>query len=258
MALEFTGTSLAMTENGLNTAAQKLGVSPVEIWTVFEVETKGCGFLPDRRPPILYERHIFHRLTNGQFDDGDISDKQPGGYGADGAHQYDRLARAVAVNREAALKSCSWGLGQIMGENFACGSFTNVEDMVTAMCGSEDAQLMSVVGFIESNKIVDNLKNHQWAAFAKVYNGPTFHDHNYDTNLANAFAKYSAGPLPDLSIRTAQLYLNYRGFNTGGVDGIMGNHTRAAIAQFQHENHLDPTGEIDDATLAALTPTAAG
>ncbi|MDE3197523.1 MAG: DUF3380 domain-containing protein [Acidobacteriota bacterium] len=256
MPLEFTSASLAMTTSGMNAAAEQLGVSPIEIWTVFDVETKGCGFLPDRRPPILYERHIFHRLTAGQFDDGDISDKAPGGYGPDGAHQYDRLDRAIALNREAALKSCSWGLGQIMGENFAAGGFPNVEGMVTAMCTGEDAQLLAVAGFIVANRLVDALKNHRWAAFASVYNGPSYIENRYDTKLAGAFAKFSAGALPDLNLRSAQLYLTYRGFNTGGVDGLMGPRTRSAITQFQQMSHLPVTGVIDSATLTALQPNA--
>src|SRR5262249_21522773 len=54
-----------------------------ELWTVLNVETSGCGSLSDRRPQILYERHVFHRLTGGRFDDGDLSDSASGGYGAE-------------------------------------------------------------------------------------------------------------------------------------------------------------------------------
>lgn len=63
MAQDFTGNSLAMTSDGLSAAAAKLGVSPVEIWTVFAVETSGCGFLNTRSPIIRYERAVFSKLT---------------------------------------------------------------------------------------------------------------------------------------------------------------------------------------------------
>jgi hypothetical protein len=43
-------------------------VGLAEIWAVFSVETSGCGFLTDRRPKILFERHIFSHLTNGRYD----------------------------------------------------------------------------------------------------------------------------------------------------------------------------------------------
>ena len=132
MPLLFQGTALALSSEGLAAVAGSLGVHAPEIWAVLAVETKGCGYLPDRRPQILYERHIFHRLTRGQFDDGDISDRSPGGYGPTGPHQYERLAAAIEKDRAAALQSVSWGLGQIMGENFVAAGFQNVEDMVTA------------------------------------------------------------------------------------------------------------------------------
>lgn len=87
---------------------------------------------------IIYERHILHRLTNGRYDDADISDPTPGGYGPRGALQYDRLALAISKDRTAALQSASRGIGQIMGMNYTRVGFHNVEDMVAAMSDSED------------------------------------------------------------------------------------------------------------------------
>src|SRR5579859_2008416 len=103
MPLQFAGAGLPMSSDGFTKACDLLSVKAAEIWAVLAVETSGCGYLPDRRPQILFERHIFHRLTNGQYDDGDISDPSPGGYGPRGAPQYDRLARAISKDRNAAL-----------------------------------------------------------------------------------------------------------------------------------------------------------
>jgi N-acetylmuramidase len=139
--LPFQLAALALSSDGLNAAAANIGVHAPEVWTVLGVETSGCGFLLDRRPQILFERHIFHRLTGGRYDDGQISDPTAGGYGAYGAHQYDRLALAIAKDRNAALQSASWGIGQIMGMNFRVAGFSNVEDMVAAVCASEELQL---------------------------------------------------------------------------------------------------------------------
>lgn len=135
--LPFQGKAVALSSDGLATLAGNLNVHAPEIWAVLAVETSGCGYLPDRRPQILFERHVFHRLTNGQYDDGDISDPTSGGYGPRGAPQYDRLARAIGKDRSAALQSASWGIGQIMGMNYAKAGFQNVEEMVVAMSGSE-------------------------------------------------------------------------------------------------------------------------
>jgi len=254
MPLEFTGNSLAITSNGFAESANDLGVKAPEIWTVFAVETSGCGFLPDRRPPILYERHIFHRLTGGRFDDGDISDPSPGGYGPAGAPQYDRLARAIALDRNAALQSASWGLAQIMGMNFRLAGFNGVEDMVSALCDSEDSQLLAFAAFLKGSKLAGSLQIHDWTSLARGYNGPNFAENQYDAKLRGEFQKFSAGPLPDITTRAAQLYLTFRGFHPGPVDGVAGSLTRDALRQFPQTNGLPVTGLADDATLAALTP----
>ena len=43
----------------------------------------------------------------------------------------------------------------------------------------------------------------------------------------------------------------------GGADGVFGPGTTAAVASFQSARGLPPTGEVDAATLAALTPATA-
>lgn len=250
--MTFVGQSRPMTSGGIAGAAGDLSVNAQEVWTVISVETAGCGFLPDRRPQILFERHIFHRLTNGRFDDGDISDPSPGGYGAAGAHQYDRLAAAMALDQEAAFQSTSWGLGQILGTNFAAAGFASVDLMVQAMIDTEDAQLAAVGAFIVANRLDRALKAHDWTSFARGYNGPDFAANHYDVRLRGEFQKFSVGVLPDLAVRAAQLFLTYRGFHPGPVDGFLGPLTRSAIVEFQKQSGLAQTGAVDDALLAAL------
>jgi hypothetical protein len=80
-----------------------VGVDPAVLWSVVVVETSGCGFLPDRRPFILFERHIFSRQTGRRFDAShpEISGP-PRGYGRAGIHQYNRWRRrspAIGVRR---------------------------------------------------------------------------------------------------------------------------------------------------------------
>ena len=248
----FTGSSKALTEEGILTAAQQLGVGPAEVWTVLMVETGGCGFLPDRRPPILFERHYFHRLTGGRFEDGDISDPKAGGWGAAGSHQYERLARAIALDREAALQSTSWGMGQIMGENFASAGFTNVDAMVNAMAESEDAQIAAMSSFVRVRPTLANpLKAHDWPMFAKAYNGPNYGSNSYDTKLRDAFQSMAGGKLPDLQVRAAQLYMTFLGLNPGPVDGIMGPKLEASLARLQ-------VTTVDDALIVRLEKMLSG
>jgi hypothetical protein len=252
-AASFTGTSRPLTGAGLAAAADRLAVGAEEIWTVIRVETGGSGFLADRRPQILFERHVFHRLTGGRFDDhGEVSDPNPGGYGALGAHQYDRLSVAIALDRTAALQSASWGLAQILGVNFSDAGFASVDSMVQQMIDGEDAQLASMSAFITTNRLDRALKIHDWATFARGYNGPAYAASHYDLRLRGEFQKLSAGVLPDLDVRAAQSFLTFRGYDPGPIDGLLGPLTRSAIAEFQHANGLAETGTVDPALLAAL------
>jgi len=256
MGLNFTGRSTALTATGLANATEILSVKAPELWTVLAVETKGCGFLPSRKPQMLYERHYFSRLTNHVYDDDDISSPQPGGYGMPGEPQYGRLARAIELNRDAALQSCSWGLGQIMGSNYKLAGFPEAEDMVAAMCAAEDAQLLAFAKFLRSTKLDAALRAHDWAALARGYNGPDYAINQYGVKLAAAYRKYSNGASPDLAVRTAQLYLAYAGFNPGPVDGASGSLAQTALRQFQQRKGLPVTGTPDNATLMALEPAA--
>src|SRR5882724_3864551 len=88
-----------LTNTGFDRALTLLGARREALWAVLSVETAGCGYLPDRRPKILFERHHFSRLTQHRFDDSypDVSSPTAGGYGASGAHQYDRLAVAESL-----------------------------------------------------------------------------------------------------------------------------------------------------------------
>ena len=250
--MEFAGHSRALSRDGLGVAVATLGTPAAEFWTIVDVETPGTGFLPDRRPQILFERHIFHRLTGGRFDDGEISSPTPGGYGASGAHQYERLARAIALDRNAALESASWGLGQVLGANFARVGFPGVEAMVAAMMDSEDAQAAALASFVRQAGLARALQAHDWVAFARGYNGPNYAVNQYDVKLAQSYQQFAAGPLPSLEIRMAQLYLTFLGYTPGPVDGTMGPRTRAALIRFQTREGLPITGSIDRAVLERL------
>jgi len=252
--VDFAETGMALTTAGLDEASHAAGIGLPEIWTVVSVETSGCGFLPDRRPKILFERHIFHRLTGGRYDadDPDISQPTAGGYGPGGAHQYERLAAAIRYDRTAALQSASWGMGQIMGENFRAAGFARVEDMVNAMVASEDGQLLAGVKFMVANGMTAPLRDRNWAGFARRYNGPDYARNNYDGHLQHFYQKYTDSSTPNLQIRAAQVYLVYNGITHLAVDGVAGPSTEAAVRQFQRSIGVEPSGIIDDALITQL------
>lgn len=250
--IPFRTNPIPLTSSALSPLLRNLGVSAAEIWTVLAVETSGCGFLPDGRPQILFERHIFHRLTRGQYDDGQISDPTPGGYGTRGSHQYMRLSAAIALNRDAALRSASWGIGQIMGMNYARAGFHSVEEMVGAMCESEDHQLTALGAFLVATGLHRFLQAHDWVSFARGFNGPNYFLNNYDVRLSLEFRRLTTGPLPDLNVRAAQLYLTYLGFSPGPIDGFTGQRTISALTAFQSTRNLAPCTMINGDTIAQL------
>ncbi|BAL27487.1 N-acetylmuramidase domain-containing protein [Azoarcus sp. KH32C] len=258
MALEFAGMARPIDSEGFEGAAEKLGIRAAELWTVVGVETSGCGYLADRRPTILFERHVFSKETKRRFDakHGDISNRHAGGYGAAGSHQYERLASAISLDRQAALRSTSWGIGQVMGYNAAMAGYADAEEMIEAMSASETAQFDALAAFIRAAKLDGVLRTHDWGRFAAGYNGPNYRINNYDTRLAATFQRFERGALPDLQIRAAQLYLTYLGFDPQGVDGIMGRFTRSAMNEFQDKAGIQMTDFVDDDTFAALKKAA--
>jgi N-acetylmuramidase len=144
-----------------------------------------------KRPKILFEAHVFGRLTRHRWDEAHPNVSSPSWnralYGADGARQYDRLAEAVALDRAAALQSASWGMFQILGLNYADSGFGSVEDFVTAMCTGEGAQLEAFAAFCRHNGLDRALRARDWTRFALGYNGPGEAENDYDGKLAAAY-----------------------------------------------------------------------
>lgn len=261
--MEFAGSGRPMSQAGMAAALTSLGMDPHAdlpvLWAVLLVESRGFGFMPDRRPKILFERHIFHKETGGRFatQAPDLSAPSNGGY-IGGATEYDRLGRALALCRaaklgdEPALRSASWGMGQVMGFNAIAAGFAGAADMARRMADSEDAQLAGMAGFIASQKLDRHLRARNWAGFARGYNGAGFAKFHYDVKLAEAFAKFSSGVTRDLAARAAQAALMYLGFNVGEPDGVVGQNTRRAVAAFR----ADGRDALDEATMAALARKA--
>jgi hypothetical protein len=250
----FIGASEPLTKTGFKSVVDDLGIGIPELVAVLMVESKSCGFLPDRRPIILFERHIFHKLTAGRFSaaNPDISNPVAGGYlGLE--REYPRLEKAMKFDPAAALKSASWGAGQIMGFNHEAAGFNDVESMVASMQKSEDDQLAAVGQFLDANNLVGFLKAKNWSGFAKGYNGKDFAKNKYDVRLSSEFQKASsAGALPDLDVRRAQLYLTYLKIDPQGVDGVLGKFTRDAILRFRQANNLGNSDRVDKGLLEAL------
>ncbi len=183
-----------LTEADFQAAAKELGCEVAAIKAVSEVEAPRGGFLSDGRVRILFERHKFHEFTGGRFSAGhpDISNRKPGGYGAEGAHQYVRFSKAFRLDPQAAMKSASWGKFQIMGFNHLAAGFSTVDAFVDAMKVSEGEQLKAFVSVIKAWGLAGALRRLDWAGFAGPYNGPQYKKNRYDTKMAAAHRKFKA------------------------------------------------------------------
>jgi hypothetical protein len=256
--MDFAGPGKPLTQIALDQAGGIIGIPAGAMWAVIHVESSGGGYLDDRRPKILFERHLFHRATGGRFDatHPDISNSSAGGYGPGGAHQYSRLAEAAALDRQAALSSASWGLGQVLGSNFRVAGFSSVEDMVAKMVHSERDQLLGMFHFIDGNDLGIHLQNRNWLRFALGYNGPNAEANDYPGKLQRAFEQFNNGSPPDIQVRIAQLALTFLGHNPGAVDGLFGDNTRRALQAFQSAEGLQRTTELTGDAFDALVEKA--
>lgn len=195
---ELIGAALPMAEGDYRAAAAVLGVGVPKIKAVQEVESRGRAYHPDtRRPIILYEPHVFHRLTKGRFSDSHAELSYPTWgtepYPSSQTTRYAQLKAAMALDETAALKSCSWGLFQIMGFNCRLAGFDTVQGFVAAVCRSEGEQLLAFARFVSADTdLKQALRLGDWAGFARRYNGPGYAQHGYDQKLKVAFARQRA------------------------------------------------------------------
>lgn len=168
------------------------------IRAVAEVEGGGVGFTTfdgEKRPIILFEPHIFYRELKAK---GITPVESEICYPKWGEHpyppgqkaQYDRLDHAAKIDREASLKSCSWGMFQILGGNYkSCGCDT-LQEFINAMYKSEDEHLRLFCNLIRNWGLDKALQSKDWIAFAKAYNGPAYEKNRYHFRLNTAYIKY--------------------------------------------------------------------
>ncbi len=181
-------------------AAEILNVEEAAIRAVHQVESGGRnGFLPDGRPMILFEGHIFW----SQLKKRNINPEEHAKGNEDilfprwnrtaykgGAAEYERLNRAILIHREAAQASASWGMFQIMGFNHALCGYRSVSDYVSAMESSANNQFLAFVKFLQSTQLDIPLRNLNWVGFAEKYNGPGYKQNHYDEKLQKAYLQY--------------------------------------------------------------------
>lgn len=197
-AAGFVGKATPLADIDLPRIGHTIDVGEDEIHAVIDVEASGGGFDKLKRPKMLFEPHVFFRNLTGVERTHAVSAGlayaawRPGIYPSD---SYPRLSAAMAINETAALKAASWGLGQILGENFVAAGYESPQQMVLAFVeGGESEHLAAMVRFIVYNRLDDELRAHNWSGFARGYNGAQYAKHGYHTKLAARYAWWAKVP----------------------------------------------------------------
>jgi len=188
-----------ITDEQLVIIAMDFGIKLPALKAIIEVECKGSGFNADGTPVILYERHKFYEGLRGinwitkskewYAKYPDLCNPKAGGYGKY-SDQHNKLTRAATLNREVALESCSWGMGQVMGYHWKSLGYESLQAFVNAMYLSEYDQVVAMCRFLNVNGIIKYINANDWAGVALRYNGKAYKKNNYDVKLRDAYKKF--------------------------------------------------------------------
>ncbi|MBE9184888.1 N-acetylmuramidase family protein [Microcoleus sp. LEGE 07076] len=162
---------------------------------VMKVESAGSGFLlkepSPARPKILFEAHWFYKLTPKPVSQSrpDLSspvwdrDLYKGG----SAEWDERLLDAMEFDEIQALKSASFGLGQVMGFNYTVAGCASIQQFIQENFAGEYWQARHMMNYIVNKNLLGHLKRKNWNKFAFGYNGEKYWENEYDIKLAKAY-----------------------------------------------------------------------
>jgi peptidoglycan hydrolase-like protein with peptidoglycan-binding domain len=279
--MDFVGTGKRLAPNDIGDVARIFDVETAVLLAFLEVEASGRGFDNRKRLKMLRETHVFWKqLGPGPkrkkaAAQGLANPRWIKNYSGD---SYPDLEKMMEIDRNAALRSCSWGLPQIMGFNHAGAGFNDAESMIENMKKGEREQLLAFVKLLESWDMKPMLTGKDftqpasWKQAASKYNGTGYAAHNYHGKMAAAYRKHKGktqSPVNGGKIAKddealhfgmrGELVLNLQNDLTAlgyefkaGIDGRFGNETKAHVVAFQRSQNLNPDGVVEEQTKAAL------
>lgn len=194
----------AETVAAIRAVAMTLHIDPAALLAIAEVESGGQAFavVKGRKEPLIrFEGHYFDRRLSGK----DQAKARVLGLSAPKAGavanprtqalRWALLDRAVEINAQAAFESCSWGVGQVMGAHWNWLGFKSVTEMVNLCRRDVAGQVEVMARYIDKAGLSTSLRDKDWTAFARGYNGPGYRKNGYHTKIEAAFKRYSAaGP----------------------------------------------------------------
>lgn len=254
--------------------ANRLGVEWQALAAVAEI---GSGGRPlwDGLCPIRIEGHYFDKRLSGKKrqnarDQGLAAPKSGAVKNPNKmADRYAMLDRMIAIDQTAALESCSWGLGQVMGAHWKKLGYPRVDGLVAEAKESVGGQVRLMGRFIEEFGLNGSLRARDWRAFAKKYNGAGFAVNRYDLKMQEAYQRflYSNADEIKLIIKSddivergesgpevieIQKRLHDLGYYKGLIDGFFGGGTEIAVMDFQRDAKIQIDGRAGPNTKRKL------
>lgn len=179
--------------------SEQFSIPLAKLLAVCEVESGGrvSALVAGREEPLIrFEGHYFHRLLGTakrhQAVAAGLASARAGKVRnpRSQAARWKLLERASRIDRPAALQSTSWGIGQVMGAHWQWLSYASVDDMVARARSGIEGQAELMLRYIRSAGLDRALREGDWQAFARGYNGPAFARHGYDRKLAAAHRRH--------------------------------------------------------------------
>ncbi|MCM1137006.1 MAG: N-acetylmuramidase family protein [Duncaniella sp.] len=190
-------TIISLTDQDFEEVADSLGVEVAAIKAVVDIEAGRAheGFYAPGKPLINFDLPLFRRFASKRgVNVSTYSKSHPIVFTSSKGSQktaHRRLDAAKSINTNAAYEGTFWGMFQIGGFNWKrCGA-ESINDFVEKMSRSERDQLDLFANFITNTGLVKHLKNKNWAAFARGYNGPSYARRNYHTRMASAYNRHT-------------------------------------------------------------------
>lgn len=254
--------------------AASIDVPEAALLAVIETESNGIkGEVINGRlePLIRYEGHYFDKLCDPKVREAarkaGVSDPKAGGVKnpVSQVNRWSMVKRAAAFDRVAAYASCSYGVGQVMGSHWKALGYISVDQMINAARSGFAGQVEIMAKFIKMNGLDKALRDLDWSAFARGYNGKNYRVNKYDTKMAAAYARWGgegtvsqkrSGYLrlgsQGAGVRDLQAMLVLAGAKIT-IDGDFGTTTHDAVMLFQLTHNLVVDGIVGPKTQEALT-----
>lgn len=182
-----------LSDEDFRIVAEELGVEVAAIKAVVSIEAGANmkGFWAPGVPVINFDRTMYNRFRSKAKDkSGAKGEKVPAGLTGYALREWTLLINARKVNAQGANMGTFWGMFQIGGFNWKICGCSSLEDFISRMSYSEREQLELFASFLKSTGFVRYLREKNWSAFARRYNGSSYASRRYHTRLAAAYKRH--------------------------------------------------------------------